>query len=76
MMFYRKDVLDQLGLKVPDTWDDFYKMIPVITRNNMNVGFNQDMFATFLFQRGGTYYNKSLTRTEFDTPEAQQAFPT
>ena len=75
MMFYRRDeaLMIELGLKV-QIGDDFYKMIPVITRNNMNVGFNQDMFATFLFQRGGTYYNKSLTRTEFDTPEAQQAF--
>ena len=38
MMFYRKDIFDALGLKPPDTWEDFYRVIPIIQQNNMSIG--------------------------------------
>ena len=38
VMFYRQDILDELSLKLPQTWDDLYAMIPIIQRNNMAVG--------------------------------------
>lgn len=38
VMFYRKDVLEQLGLKVPDTWDELNAMFPTIQGNNMMIG--------------------------------------
>ena len=37
MMFYRRDILDQLGLSVPETWDDFTEAAKILTRHNMNV---------------------------------------
>jgi len=36
VMFYRKDILRNLGLEPPETWDDVYGMLPVLQRNNMN----------------------------------------
>ncbi len=38
VMFYRKDVLDELGLEVPNTWQDLIEMLPTIQGNNMSVG--------------------------------------
>lgn len=39
VMFYRKDILDELGLKVPETWDDVYALIPELQKNNLLFGF-------------------------------------
>ncbi|MDD4495604.1 MAG: extracellular solute-binding protein, partial [Eubacteriales bacterium] len=36
VLFYRTDILDMLGLPVPNTWDDVKKMMPVLHRNAMN----------------------------------------
>lgn len=38
MMFYRADVLDELGLDVPQTWDDMLEIIPVLQKRNMQIG--------------------------------------
>ena len=38
MLFYRKDILDALGIVPPNTWDDFYRIIPIIQQNNMTIG--------------------------------------
>ncbi|MBD5472370.1 MAG: extracellular solute-binding protein [Lachnospiraceae bacterium] len=38
VMFYRKDVLEELELEVPDTWQEFIEMLPTIQGNNLSVG--------------------------------------
>ncbi|XEC96040.1 extracellular solute-binding protein [Paenibacillus tarimensis] len=38
MMFYRKDIFKELNLSVPKTWDEMFKVIPVIQRKHMSVG--------------------------------------
>jgi len=38
VMFYRKDVLDELGLAVPNTWKEFIEILPTIQGNNLSVG--------------------------------------
>ena len=37
VMFYRKDVLEELGLGVPNTWQELIEMLPTIQGNNMSV---------------------------------------
>ncbi len=37
VMFYRKDVLEELGLSVPNTWQELIEMLPTIQGNNMSV---------------------------------------
>jgi len=39
VLFYRKDILDELNLEVPQTWDDVYAMIPELQKNNLLFGF-------------------------------------
>ncbi len=39
MMFYRKDVLSELGFtQAPETWQDLIDMLPALQRNYMSVG--------------------------------------
>ena len=76
VMFYRADILKDLGLDVPKNWDEFYEALAVIQKNNMNVGIFPDYttFAMFLYQHGGTYYSSDDKRSGLDTEEAVAAF--
>lgn len=88
MMFYRTDIFDALGLEAPETWDDFYKVAEVLQKNNLMVGIPEinranlgvsagvEFFNKLFLQKGGTYYNDTLTATNFDTEIAYQAFET
>ena len=38
VMFYREDVLEELGLEPPNTWQDLIEMMPTIQGNNLSVG--------------------------------------
>lgn len=38
VLFYRKDILEQLELEVPDTWQELVEMLPTIQGNNMSIG--------------------------------------
>lgn len=35
VMFYRKDILEELGLQPPQTWDDMYDMISVLQKHHL-----------------------------------------
>ena len=76
VMFYRADILKDLGLTVPTTWDEFYECLAVIQKSNMNVGIFPDYttYAMFLYQHGGTYYNEEGTASGLDTENAIAAF--
>ena len=52
MMFVRTDVLADLGLATPKTWDELLSMVPVLQYNNMDVGIPND-YQVFLYQREG-----------------------
>jgi ABC-type glycerol-3-phosphate transport system substrate-binding protein len=76
MLFYRTDVFAELGLTPPDTWDEFYAIIPVLMDESYLVGIpeNQRIFEMFLYQNGGKFYNDELTKTAFHEPQALKAF--
>lgn len=76
VMFYRADILKELGLEVPNTWDEFYEALSVIQKNNMNVGIFPDYttFAMFLYQHGGSYYSEDGKESGLNTEEAVDAF--
>ncbi len=76
VLFYRADILNELGLEVPTTWDEFYKCLSVIQKNNMNVGIFPDWttFAMFLYQHGGEYYTEDSKHSALDTENAVAAF--
>ena len=38
MLYYRADILHDLGLDVPKTWDDVRALLPVLQANGMSFG--------------------------------------
>lgn len=85
MLFYRKDVLNMLGLDVPKTWDDVISMLPILQKSNLNFGLPQpyignltgagfSSYAMFLFQQGGTIYKNDGEMALLDSNEAINSF--
>ncbi len=38
VMFYRKDVLEEMELEVPNTWKELIELLPTIQGNNLSIG--------------------------------------
>ncbi|MBR4881225.1 MAG: extracellular solute-binding protein, partial [Clostridia bacterium] len=78
MMFYRKDVLADLGLDIPRTWDDLMSMVPVLQYNHMEVGIPNSSAGLnlFLYQMGGDLYADDGMRINLDSNLALEAFDT
>ena len=87
MLFYRTDVLTELGFSSPpETWDYLRDMLPALQRNYMSVGLvlppanispateTGHTFAMMLLQKGLNYYNDDLSASTFDSTEAVQSF--
>lgn len=87
VLFYRKDILDELGVEVPQTWNDLIEILPTITNNNLQVGIpsterkvgntaNPDLANYFcqLYQRGGKLYADDQQSVAIDSEEAIEAF--
>lgn len=58
ILFYRTDIMEELGLEVPQTWADVYDLIPELQNNYMNFGYPADVnnFMTLIYQNGGSLY--------------------
>jgi len=90
MMFYRKDIFDDLNLKPPQTMDELYDVLSVLQRNNMEIAMpfaspnvqslvdsgmgSRNMFITLLMQKGGSVYTEDLKYCALDSKEAVEAF--
>ena len=76
MMFYRKDILMELGLEVPQTWDDVKIAMTVLAKNQMEFGMlpSEQVFAMLLYQNGGAYYNRDGSRSALDSDQAINSF--
>ena len=65
LLYYRKDVMNYLGLEIPDTWDDVIGMLPILQSHKMNFyhplgGENAfkgyGMTTPLIYQYGGEIY--------------------
>ena len=76
MMFYRMDILANLGVQVPKTWDDLKSIIPVLQNNNMTIGFPSKTAGTklFVYQMGGELYADEGKRINLSSNIALSAF--
>ena len=76
MMFYRKDILAELGLKVPTTWDDVKVTMTVLAQNQMEFGMlpGEQVFLTLLYQNGGSYYTADGSTSALDDDIAINTF--
>ncbi len=82
LMFYRKDILNFLGLTPPDTWDDILEMLPILQSYQMNFyhplggdgaykGFG--LTSPFIYQFGGEIYTDSGMTTTLNQEEVISA---
>lgn len=66
--YVRKDWLDRLGLSIPETWDDFYKMLYSFTYNDPDGnGINDTRGYTDIKSASEDWYNRAVmldARTE------------
>ncbi|MDI3509215.1 MAG: hypothetical protein PWP55_1407 [Clostridiales bacterium] len=86
MLFYRTDILEELNLQVPQTWQDVFNLLPVIQKNHMDFGIpisttqtpgaGMTSFTMFLYQMGGKLYKEDGIATALDEEEAIEAFKT
>ncbi len=58
MMFYRKDIFAQLGLEVPETWDDLDGIVPDLNAEYKEVGMTPGLggLQIFMYQLDEGYY--------------------
>ena len=73
MMFVRIDILADLGLEVPRTWDDVMATIPTLQANNMQIGLSTD-YKIFLYQQGGDLFADDGMRINLDSKVGLGAF--
>ena len=62
IMVYRTDIFEQNGLEVPDTWEELWRYtLPQLAQidGNFYMGSSSmDMYAQFLYQNGGDFYDE------------------
>ena len=90
VLFYRQDILNKVGVSVPNTWDDLIALLPTLQQQNLQVAIpsterkfganaitatpDLSAFVAMLYQNGGTLYNPTNTRTMIDSENGVKAF--
>lgn len=76
MLFYRKDILAEIGLEVPTTWDEVKVAMSVLAKNQMEFGMlpSEQIFAMLLYQNGGEYYTENGDKSLLDSDIAVSTF--
>lgn len=79
VLFYRKDILESIGLEVPDSYEDVLAMLPTLHRYGLNfnnfianvIGYKSFSITTpFLYQSGAKLYDSGDLHVQLDTEEA------
>ncbi len=76
LMYYRTDILEEYGLKVPDTWEEFYNVLVKLQKDGLQAGISESqvIYESFLFQNGGKVYLDDLSKTCLSSKESVEAF--
>lgn len=76
MMFVRTDVFNQLGLSIPQTWDQLERIIPELQKKNMSIGIPHDLNALLMlmYQKNAPLYLNDGASTNLDSSVAIQCF--
>ncbi|AOZ94609.1 ABC transporter substrate-binding protein [Paenibacillus crassostreae] len=88
MLFYRKDILKELELDVPQTWDDVQNLLAVLNKNHMEFGLPlvlvpsypgeniapNSVYAMLLMQSGGSFYREGGKASDLDSRKGTESF--
>jgi hypothetical protein len=63
MLFVRLDVFAELGMEIPETWEDLYGLLPVLQSNNLEAGFpvQQSGLTLLMYQRDEPMYKPAVS---------------
>ncbi len=73
MMFVRLDILYEVGIEIPKTWDDIYTAQSILESNNMEIGVTTN-YKIFLYQAEGDLYADEGMRINLDSVKGLAAF--
>lgn len=90
VMYIRTDIWEELGLEIPETWEDVMALLPILQANRLSIGLPYtdgyatmnngigtiNLFPTLLAQRNIPVYDMSgeYTVTNLMKPESYEAF--
>lgn len=85
VLYYRKDILKELNLSVPNTWEELYQAITVLEKNNLEFGIPSSfttattttvspVFLSYLYQKGGQVYDSTGSQCILNNGVGVQAF--
>ena len=82
LLFYRTDVMEEMDLKVPDTWEELIAELPTIQGDSLTVAIpfpdiaiaDTSVLNTMIYQNGGEIYDKEAKRTLIDSEAGVAAF--
>ncbi len=88
VLFYRKDILEELDIEVPETWEELFRILPILQKQNLEFGLPvpqptignirvwppSQTFAMLLFQHGGEFYSGDATRSALNSETGLRAF--
>lgn len=75
-LYYRTDVLSEMGLEAPKSWQDVIYILSELKKNNLEFGIphNMNTFVSMMYQSGGQMYNEKGSATALNSPQAIEAF--
>jgi len=65
MLFYRKDIFVELGLDVPETWDQVETTIRALSEKQMEMGFSQAMTQIYMYQSGHEWFKSARDYAQY-----------
>lgn len=78
MLFYRRDIIEEMGIRIPETWDDVITAMAALKKNNLEFGIpiptDLQTYYAMLYQNGGSLYNEDKSATALTSYEAISAF--
>ena len=82
LLFYRTDVMEEMGLKVPDTWEELIAELPTLQGDSLTVAIpfpditiaDTSILNTMIYQNGGEIYEEDAKRTLIDSEAGVAAF--
>lgn len=84
VMFYRTDIFEERNWEIPETWNQVTSLVRELSISNLQFylpvsasgasSVVNPIFATMLYQRGGSFYKNDNKESNFDSEEAMLAF--
>ncbi|TYB94368.1 MAG: extracellular solute-binding protein [Kosmotoga sp.] len=82
VLYYRKDILENLEIPIPNTWNDVKKIMPELQRRGMNFYIPMceqtikyfNTTAPFFFQNDARFYTKDGINTALNEENSVEAF--